>query len=132
GRWTEIALFTRIKNHVRIHEQRLIPLREIDPEIISIGLRGVVPHAEVTVIGIVDVHFASGTALAAGIDRGDPGGWGDPIRIAVHDRCVIVIRHHAVADWMRHWLPGFVGTNEADQMAVPPFRAWRSFLGDNP
>src|SRR2546425_267167 len=54
-RWTEIALFTRIKDHVRVHEESLISLRKVDPEVISIGLCGIVPHSEVTVIGIVDV-----------------------------------------------------------------------------
>jgi len=29
-------------------------------------------------------------------------------------------------------LPGFIGASEADQMMVPPFRAGRSLLGDDP
>src|SRR5260221_10954539 len=64
GPWAEIAAFTRIKDHIRIHEQRLIALGKVDPEVISIGPRGLVPYPEVTVIGIVDVHFAGRMAAA--------------------------------------------------------------------
>src|SRR5258708_5590291 len=68
-RWTEIAHFTWIKDHKWIHEQSLISLGKVDPEIISIGLRGIIPHAEVAVIGIVDVYFASRMAAATGTRR---------------------------------------------------------------
>ena len=58
-RRAEIAPLARIIDDIGVHEQRLIPVGEVDPEVIAIDLRGVVPDAEVTVVRIVDVHLAT-------------------------------------------------------------------------
>src|SRR4030095_14779935 len=99
----------------------LISLREVDPEVISVRLRRVVPHAEVTVIGIVDVYFARGTTGATGTGRRNSCRRSNPVRVAVHDRGIIVVRQHAKPDGMLQRFRGFVGACEVKQMIITPF-----------
>src|SRR4051812_31920876 len=120
-RKTEVALFPWVKNNPWIHEEGLISLGEINPEVISILLWRVVPDSEITVIGIVDIHFAGWMTATAGICGGDSRGGGDPIGITIQESCIIIVRDYAVADRVLQRFGGFAGTGEADEMIVPPF-----------